>query len=84
MITKEEILEKHLKTMIERTDESFSDISEMKKTPEWEATLNAMQEYADANQRELLIAYGLWVHQVTGEEDIYLATRLVDIYLSKK
>lgn len=58
MKTKEEILEKHLKTMINQSNQSYSDISEMKEQPEWEVTINAMQEYANANtQREILISF---------------------------
>jgi hypothetical protein len=43
----EKILEKHLKEMIGRVEESYDSIEEMKKQPEWEATIKAMTEIAD-------------------------------------
>jgi hypothetical protein len=43
----EEILEKHLLLMLKRTDESYVSVDEMKKQPEWQATINAMLEYSE-------------------------------------
>jgi hypothetical protein len=61
-MTAEEILEKHLLLMLKRTDESYVSVDEMKKQPEWQATINAMLEYSEmqalrihdvVNRREL-------------------------------
>ena len=46
MRTKDEILAKNLIALVGRTKESYASIDEMKKQPEWEATINAMEEYA--------------------------------------
>ena len=46
-MTPDEILEKHLSLMLGRTDQSYVSIDEMKKQPEWQATINAMVEYGD-------------------------------------
>ena len=46
-MTAEEILEKHLLLMLKRTDESYVSVDEMKKQPEWQATINAMLEYSE-------------------------------------
>jgi hypothetical protein len=45
-MTPEEILEKHLLKMIGRTKESYVSIEDMKQTPEWQVTIDAMEEYA--------------------------------------
>lgn len=34
-----------------------------------------------SNRRELLIAYGKWIHTLAGESNTELATRLADRYL---
>ena len=47
MKTKNEILKKHLSIMLNRTKESFVSIEEMQAHPEYQACINAMQEYAD-------------------------------------
>jgi len=47
MVNKESILEKHLTSLINLTDNSYVSVEEMKKQPEWESTLNAMEEYAE-------------------------------------
>lgn len=46
MTTPEEILEKHLTLMLGRTDMSFVSIEEMREQPEYQATIDAMKEYA--------------------------------------
>jgi hypothetical protein len=51
-MTAEEYLRKHLSLMINRTKESFVSIEEMKAQPEWDATINAMDEYAEAYHQE--------------------------------
>jgi hypothetical protein len=65
-MTAEEILEKHLLLMLKRTDESYVSVDEMKKQPEWQATINAMLEYSEmqalrihdvVNRRELLLDF---------------------------
>jgi hypothetical protein len=33
--------------MLKRTDESYVSVDEMKKQPEWQATINAMLEYSE-------------------------------------
>ena len=40
----EEILSKHLAKMLNITSESFKDIEEMKKLPEWQTCIEAMKE----------------------------------------
>lgn len=45
MQTPEQILEKHLSPLINRTDESYVSVDEMKQQPEWKATIDAMVEY---------------------------------------
>ena len=44
--TAEEILSKHLESMIERTEQSYCSINEMKAQPEWDASMQAMIEFA--------------------------------------
>jgi hypothetical protein len=46
-MTAAQILEKHLLSMIKRTDQSYVSVDEMKQQPEWEATINAMLEYGE-------------------------------------
>lgn len=41
---KEQILIKHLKTMLKRTKQSYVTVEQMKETPEYKAVLNAMDE----------------------------------------
>ena len=43
----DKILEKHLTSMLGRTEGSYISIDEMKKQPEWKATIKAMNEYAN-------------------------------------
>lgn len=51
------ILEKHLQSMLGRLAHSYTSIEEMKKTPEWETTIEAMKEYAKQaiDEREVVI-----------------------------
>lgn len=44
--TAEKILSKHLESMLERTDQSYCSIDEMKAQPEWDASMQAMIEFA--------------------------------------
>lgn len=46
-MTAEQILEKHLLSMLGRTDESYVSVDEMKQQPEWQAVINAMLEYGE-------------------------------------
>lgn len=46
-MTAEQILEKHLLLMLNRTDQSYVSVDEMKQQPEWQATINAMLEYGE-------------------------------------
>jgi hypothetical protein len=55
-MTPDEILEKHLSLMLGRTDESYISIDEMKQSPEWQTTINAMIEYA----KQDLKVFGLY------------------------
>lgn len=41
---KEQILIKHLKTMLKRTKQSYVTVEQMKETPEYKVVLNAMDE----------------------------------------
>ena len=45
--TKKEILDKHIKTMLNRTNESYCSIEEIKEQPEYQTTLDAMLELED-------------------------------------
>jgi len=44
--TAEEIFSKHLESMLKRTDQSYCSIDEMKAQPEWNASVQAMIEFA--------------------------------------
>ena len=44
-MNKEQILEKHMATVVKDRTGSYEEVSEMKGLPEWDAVLNAMEEY---------------------------------------
>jgi len=51
-MTAEETLEKHLTPMLKREPRSYQLISEMKETPEWNVTIQAMEAYKDAELKK--------------------------------
>jgi len=61
-----EVLEKHLSTMLSRTEQSYVSISEMKEQPEWKATIDAMIEYGNMLTRWIPVS-----ERVPTEEDAY-------------
>lgn len=60
-MTAEQILEKHLLSMLKRTEQSYVAVDEMKKQPEWQATINAMIEYGEMQS--------LCIHDVVGQNE---------------
>jgi hypothetical protein len=70
-MTAEEILEKHLLLMLKRTDESYVSVDEMKKQPEWQATINAMLEYSKMQ--------ALRIHDVVGRSEQLCQHKYQDI-----
>lgn len=56
---KEQILIKHLKTMLKRTKQSYVTVEQMKETPEYKAVLNAMDEMEDELVKNNAVLHGV-------------------------
>jgi len=54
-MTKEEILDKYLTTMLNRTPESFNSLNDLKQQPEYRALLDAMDEYGKQEKNSCLV-----------------------------
>lgn len=55
MDIKSEILQKHVKILIEKyPDENYFTIAEMIESPEWKCTMDAMEEYAQLKLKEIV------------------------------